>query len=79
LLNDLPARVAAMVDVWPAVDVLRIRRERMQDGGSLQLPVRETLAELEPAEVFEQLLASKDREGVKWTPPSRQKNIEFKL
>ena len=72
LLNDLPARVAAMVDVWPAVDVLRIRRERMQDGGSLQLPVRETLAELEPAEVFEQLLASKDREGALDEPLRQQ-------
>lgn len=72
LLNDLPARVAAMVDAWPAVDVLRIRRARAQEGGGLQLPTRETLAELEPEDVFEQLLASKDEEGLLDEPLRQQ-------
>ena len=72
LLNDLPARVAAMVDVWPTVDVLRIRRARTQDGGGLQLPTRETLAELEPEDVFEQLLASKDKQGLLEEPLRQQ-------
>ena len=61
-----------MVDVWPTVDILRIRRARTVDGGGLQLPTRETLAELEPEDVFEQLLASKDKQGLLEEPLRQQ-------
>lgn len=50
-LADLPARIEALTDGWP-VEVLRIRRQRGDAVARLAATAGETLAELEPDEVF---------------------------
>jgi len=50
-LADLPARIEALPDGWP-VEVLRIRRQRGDAVARLAATAGETLAELEPDEVF---------------------------
>ncbi|MDD2664104.1 MAG: exonuclease subunit SbcD [Dechloromonas sp.] len=50
-LADLPARIEALTDGWP-VEVLRIRRQRDDAVARLAATAGETLAELEPDEVF---------------------------
>ncbi|WP_293937833.1 exonuclease subunit SbcD [Iodobacter sp.] len=67
-LSDLPSRIQAMIGD-KAIEVLRIRKER-NTAASWQPGHTETLAELSPADVFSQRIASEELE------PSLQKQLE---
>jgi exonuclease SbcD len=56
-LSDLQTPIGALCEGLP-VEVLRIRRERGTTAAGLQGQARETLDELNPADVFERRLAS---------------------
>ncbi len=58
-LSDLQTRISALCAELP-VEVLRIRRERGNAAVSLQNEARETLDELNPAEVFDRRLLVED-------------------
>ncbi|WP_221798093.1 exonuclease subunit SbcD [Oceanobacter mangrovi] len=61
-LADLPQRVQALTDGLP-VEVLQLRRARNSSRAALVRQQQETLAELTPADVFEQRLAQVAFEG----------------
>ena len=62
-LADLPARIEALTDGWP-VEVLRIRRQRGDAVARLAATAGETLAELEPDEVFARRLGQEALDDV---------------
>ncbi|WP_462381672.1 exonuclease subunit SbcD [Pseudomonas sp. Marseille-QA0892] len=55
-LSDLQNRVSALCEGHP-VEVLRVRRARKATASALQSNTQETLAELDPGDVFERRLA----------------------
>ena len=58
-LADLTARIQSVCEGWP-VEVLRVRRARSGQAGSMARQAVETLAELSPAEVFARRLATEE-------------------
>lgn len=58
-LADLQARIEALTDELP-IEVLRVRRERLQPAQGFARQAKETLSELSPDEVFARRLALED-------------------